>query len=212
VVQPVVKRADAVHDPLRAAILDGRLAPGDPLPSERALAAEHAVNRHAVREALRRLQQAGLIEVRHGGATRVLDWRAHGGLELLVDLAGPRLLRDVTELRATIGADAAALCARRAPDAPREPDLLGQDAEERLLAYEELWRQIVTGAGNDAYRLAFNSLVAARHGDGIDPAVYAGEVGDPAAVAGLVAAIRSGDAERARRTARALLERSVPAS
>jgi DNA-binding FadR family transcriptional regulator len=199
-----------VHEPLRRAILEGRLAPGDPLPSERALAVEHAVNRHAVREALKRLQQAGLVEVRHGGATRVLDWRAHGGLELLVDLAGPGLLRDVTELRATIGADAAALCARRAPEAPAVPDLTG-DADERLVAYERLWEQVVAGSGNAAYRLALNSLVAARHGDGIDPAVYDAEVGDPEAVAGLVAAIRSGDAERARAVARALLERSVPA-
>ena len=137
-VQPVeTKRSETVHAALRGAILDGTLAPGDPLPSERVLAAEHGVNRHAVREAVKRLQQAGLIHVTHGGATRVLDWRTHGGLELLTDLPG-RLLRDVTEMRATIGADAAALCAERASDAPGDVVTDGS-YEDRLLAYEALW-------------------------------------------------------------------------
>jgi DNA-binding FadR family transcriptional regulator len=197
-----------VHEELRSAILSGELAPGDPLPSERTLAADHAVNRHAVREAMRRLQQAGLIQVTHGGATRVLDWRTHGGLELLTDLGG-RLLRDVTEMRATIGADAAALCAQRAPEAVGTSRLDGS-YDERLTAYEELWARILAGAGNVAYRLAFNSLVAARHGHGVDPTTYAAEIDDARAVEGLVAAIASGDPERARRTARELLDRSVP--
>lgn len=196
-----------MHTALRSAILDGTLDPGDPLPSERTLAADHGVNRHAVREAVKRLQQAGLVQVTHGGATRVLDWRTHGGLELLCDLPG-RLLRDVTEMRATIGADAAARCAERAPHAPGAVQTAGS-YEERLLAYEALWERILAGAGNVAYRLAFNSLVAARHDHGVDPAIYASELGDPEAIEGLVGAIASGDGERARRTARALLERSV---
>ena len=211
-VQPVAqaeRRSEAVHGALRAAILDGTLAPGDPLPSERTLAVDHGVNRHAVREAVKRLQQAGLVHVTHGGATRVLDWRTHGGLELLTDLPG-RMLRDVTEMRATIGADAAALCAERAPHAPGDVSTDGS-YEDRLLAYEALWERILAGAGNVAYRLAFNSLVAARHGHGVDPAIYAAELDDGAAVRGLAEAIASGDGEHARRTARALLERSVPA-
>ena len=72
-----------VFSQLRKQILSGSLAPGDPLPSERTLVGELGVSRHAVREALRRLQQAGLIAVSQGGATRVLDLRSSGGLELL---------------------------------------------------------------------------------------------------------------------------------
>src|SRR3954470_2689876 len=199
-----VRRSDTVHDTLRAQILDGRLAPGDPVPSERTLSAEHGVNRHAVREALRRLQQAGLIAVTHGGATRVLDWRAHGGLELLVDLAAhePALLASIVEMRASIGADAAALCARRAPHAIK---LDGDDLE----AYERFWERIVAGSGNVAYRLAFNSLVAARHGRGIDPEVYRAEVEDQDAARALARAIAAGDEDKARRIARELLERAV---
>ena len=60
---------DAVYSALSAQILRGELRPGDALPSERLLAEEFAVNRHAIREAMKRLQQAGLVRVSHGGAT-----------------------------------------------------------------------------------------------------------------------------------------------
>ena len=105
--------SDAVHTRLRADILEGRLGPGDAVPSERALAEELGVNRHAVREALKRLQQAGLIRISQGGATRVLDWRESGGLEVLLDLMDApgdppaELMRSVLEMRESVGVDAA---------------------------------------------------------------------------------------------------------
>ncbi|MDP9384424.1 MAG: winged helix-turn-helix domain-containing protein, partial [Actinomycetota bacterium] len=84
---PPATVSSRIHADLRAEILSGRHAPGDALPSERRLAEEHGANRHAVREALKRLQEAGLVHISHGGATRVQDWRRHGGLGLLLDLA-----------------------------------------------------------------------------------------------------------------------------
>ena len=80
-------------------------------------AAERGVraSRHAVREALKRLQQAGLVSISQGGATRVRDWRHHGGLELLLEGELPEALhapRAAMEMRACIGADAARRCAR----------------------------------------------------------------------------------------------------
>ncbi len=210
---PIATRAsDAVHDRLRAAILDGTLAPGDALPSERVLSDEHGVNRHAVREAVKRLEQAGLIRVSQGGATRVLDWRAHGGLDLIADL-GPALWPAAAEMRATIGADAARLCALRSPEVALsecvERQAGGRSYDERLEAYEQMWARIVEGARNVAYRLAFNSLVGARHAPGFDPRVYAHEVVDAGAAGRLAAAIAAGESGVAEVTARALLERTV---
>ena len=206
------KRSDAVHDHLRGQILDGALAPGDPLPSERTLADDLGVNRHAVREAVRRLEQAGLIRVTHGGATRVLDWREHGGLDLIGDL-GPALWPSAAEMRATIGADAARLCALRSPGVALadlvERQAGGRTYADRLDAYEAMWARVVAGSQNVAYRLAFNSLVAARHADGFDDAVYAAEVEDAAAAGRLAAAIGAGEGEVAQATARALLDRAV---
>src|SRR4051794_20919806 len=119
-------RSERVHAQLRGEILAGRYAPGDALPSERRLSEELETNRHAIREALKRLQQAGLVSITQGGATRVRDWRRHGGLELLLDLAAegdaPEALqvpRAAMEMRACLGADAARLCALRADAALR---------------------------------------------------------------------------------------------
>ena len=103
-----------VYEHLRDAILAGE---HESLPSERRLSEELGASRHAVREALKRLEQSGLIRISHGGATRVRDWRRHGGLELLLELdavpAGLEVERPVMEMRASIGAYAARLCAAR---------------------------------------------------------------------------------------------------
>ena len=61
--QPVYLR---LRDVIAADILDGRFADGDPLPSVRALAAEHAVNPLTVAKAYQTFQDEGLIEVRRG--------------------------------------------------------------------------------------------------------------------------------------------------
>jgi GntR family transcriptional regulator, transcriptional repressor for pyruvate dehydrogenase complex len=48
---------------IEAAIIDGTWAPGDKLPSERALTDEYGLSRPLVREALRRLEERGYIQV-----------------------------------------------------------------------------------------------------------------------------------------------------
>jgi DNA-binding FadR family transcriptional regulator len=52
-------------------ILSGVLAPGDLLPSERAIADEMEVGRNVVREAIGRLASLGLVRTMHGSGTRV---------------------------------------------------------------------------------------------------------------------------------------------
>lgn len=51
---------------LRLAISAGSLAPGDKLPSERQLAAQHQVARNTAREAIRQLADSGLVSAQHG--------------------------------------------------------------------------------------------------------------------------------------------------
>lgn len=51
---------------IRELIRNGRLKPGDRLPSERALAEQFAVGRNTVREALRMLEISGVIELKRG--------------------------------------------------------------------------------------------------------------------------------------------------
>lgn len=52
-------------------IVSGKLAPGDLLPSERALSDELNVGRSTVREAINRLVSLGLVRSVHGSGTRV---------------------------------------------------------------------------------------------------------------------------------------------
>jgi GntR family transcriptional repressor for pyruvate dehydrogenase complex len=56
---------------LEQAILSGKLAPGDLLPSEREISSEMGVSRSVVREALGRLASLGLVRSVHGSGTRV---------------------------------------------------------------------------------------------------------------------------------------------
>jgi len=65
-----VKHAD-ISAQIEQAIANGRLAPGDRLPPERALAEEHGVSRMTVRQALQTLEARGLLRRaigRNGGS------------------------------------------------------------------------------------------------------------------------------------------------
>ena len=100
--------ADSVFAQLRDHIVSGDLRPGAALPAERILAEQLGVNRGAVREGLKRLEQAGLVAKQHGGSTRVLDFTNTGGLELLAALIvregrlNTRIARSVLELRSAL--------------------------------------------------------------------------------------------------------------
>jgi DNA-binding FadR family transcriptional regulator len=212
--------SDAVHERLRSDILEGRYGPGDPLPSERSLADELGVHRHGVREALKRLQQAGLVRISQGGATRVLDWRDSGGLEVLLDLTAgsgaeppPSLMRDVLEMRASIGVDAARRCAERASAADREEvarcaaetvEAIGSSPAVLDDSYAALWRAIVVGSGNLAYRLALNSLLEAL--DTYEEVAAELRPSSATDVGALGDAVSSGDSGGAEAAARRLLD------
>lgn len=64
---------------IRGQLSNGALVPGDKLPSERELAEHFQLSRNTVREALRSLEMAGILEFRKGmyGGAFVRD--AHGG-------------------------------------------------------------------------------------------------------------------------------------
>jgi GntR family transcriptional regulator, transcriptional repressor for pyruvate dehydrogenase complex len=63
--------ADHIHGDLRDAILSGQFAKGARLPTERQLAESYGVSGPTVREAIRGLTTARLIEVRHGSGAYV---------------------------------------------------------------------------------------------------------------------------------------------
>lgn len=220
--QPVNRRSvpEDVFEQIVAEVLSGQMRPGEPLPSERRLAEVLGVSRPAVREAIKRLTEAGLVEVRQGDSTTVRDFRRHAGLDLL-----PRLLlrageldvsvvRSILETRLHNGPKVAELAAERAPsdvvaqltstvDAlAAEPDPV--ERQRRALSF---WDLVVDGADSIAFRLMYNTLRQT-----YEPALpalatmMAAEVGRPDAYRQIVAAIEAGDPAAAHRAAQDLLE------
>lgn len=219
--QPVTRRSlpDEVFDQVLAEVVDGEIEAGDPLPSERRLAEVLGVSRPAVREALQRMAQTRLVEVRQGGSTLVRDFKRYAGLDLL-----PRLLvrrgnvdvsvaRSILEARLVIGPGVAALAAERGGPALAATlsdtvDALAatdDDVERQLLALT-FWDHVVDAADSLTFRLMFNSLRAA-----YEPAVEAlaavmsEEVGQVGAYRVLTAAIGEGDPDTARAAAERVL-------
>lgn len=209
-----------VFEQIMADVLSGEMAPGEALPNERRLAEVLGVSRPAVREALTRLNAAGVIEVRHGDATTVRDYRRHAGLDLL-----PRLLlrgdeldlpvvRSILEARLHSGPKVAELAAERsgaqaavalngAVDALAAED----DAVQRQRAALTFWDHVVDAADSIVFRLMFNTLRAT-----YEPAlealatVMAAEVSRPEPYQRVAQSIAAGDSAGARSAAIALLE------
>lgn len=215
--QPVVRRSvpDEVFDQVLAEVVDGEIPVGDPLPSERRLAEVLGVSRPAVREALQRMAQTGLVQVRHGGATTVRNYRKYAGLDLLPHLLvrhgdlDPSVARSILEARLAVGPSVAALAATRGGPAlaatlTEVTDRLGatDDDVERQLHALEFWDQVVDAADSLVFRLMFNSLRAAYEPalEALAP-VMAEEVGQTDAYRLLTAAIAAGDPEVARAAA-----------
>ena len=219
--RPVVRQSvsDQVFDQVLSDVVEGELAVGDPLPSERRLAEVLGVSRPAVREALQRIAQTGLVQVRHGGSTTVRDFKRHAGLDLLARLLvrggslDPAVARSVVEARAQVGPGIAALAAERGG-----PALAAglTDLVDRLAATDdgvvsqrialEYWDLVVDAADSLVFRLMFNSLRAAYEPalEALAPAL-AEEVGQVSAYRVLTAAIAAGDPDTARVAAEKVL-------
>lgn len=219
--QPVTRRSvpDAVFDQVFSEVVDGRFAAGETLPSERRLAEVLGVSRPAVREALQRMAQTRLVEVRQGGATTVRDFRRAAGLDLLpallvrqgeLDLA---VVRSVLEARLMIGPRVAELAAVRggptlAAGLTEIVDRLAatEDDVERQVHALAFWDVVVDAADSLVFRLMFNSLRTA-----YEPALEAlapligEEVGQVAAYQLLTSAIATADGETARAAAERVL-------
>ncbi len=164
---PRLSVPDRVFDRLRQAILSGAYRPGERLPPQRALAAELEVNMASVREALGRLEQLRLVEVRHGDATRVLDWRRSGGLEALVlhGSVDPALMRDLFEARLLLLVEAARLAAERRSEEQAATLLelaravaIAEEDHTALLADWAFMAALVEAAGNLIFQLILNSV------------------------------------------------------
>ena len=160
---------DQVFRTLAEAVLSGRYAPGERLPGQRAMAAELGVNMASLREGIKRLEQLRLVEVRHGDAMRVTDWRAQGGLDVLVyaATADPEAVGALFEARRLLLREAARLAADRRTDVQAQMLLdlataFAAAADEETAQGIDLafFATVIEAAGNLVFTLILNSIRA----------------------------------------------------
>ena len=87
---------------VQESIHKGALKPGDQLPPERELAQQFGVSRTVIREAIKTLAANGLVEVRAGEGTFIIDGTSSAlrqSLTLMMSMGGIKTLQEVVELR-----------------------------------------------------------------------------------------------------------------
>lgn len=116
------RTADTVIEQIERLILQGVLRPGTRLPAERELAKKLDVSRPILRDALKELEERGLLASRHGEGTFVADVIGTVFSEPVVNLIRrhPPAVADYLEFRREIEATTAAMAAKRATEADRE--------------------------------------------------------------------------------------------
>ncbi|WP_433530843.1 FadR/GntR family transcriptional regulator [Micromonospora sp. CA-263727] len=215
-VPPRGRRVRETIAQLRQRIMDGEWPVGSRIPTEPQLVDALGVGRNTVREAVRALAHAGVLECRQGSGTYVLS------TDELAPVVARRLTDDrmaeVIEVRRAFEVEAARLAARRRTPgdldaldgalAAREAAWRGGRVAEFVEADAALHMAVVAAAHNGmlaelyaSVGAALRSTVAHATGDALTPERHVDH-------ARLVAAIRAGDPELAAREAGAFLEPS----
>src|SRR5437899_10365453 len=167
-----VKVFEQVAVQIEKRILDGELRSGDRLPTERDLAEQFHVSRTAVREAMIILAQKGLVDMRPGRGTIVIDGASKAmqhsiGLAMKLKLGEVGGSDNLVEVREILETEIAALAATRATEreiaAMREAvkvmDEHLNDADAYISADNNFHEALAQGTQNTLILILVNSIV-----------------------------------------------------
>jgi DNA-binding FadR family transcriptional regulator len=160
----------AIADELAGTIYQGELKPGDRLPTEQELSERFGVSRVVIREALRYLEQQGLVFVKrgYGGGNFVAMPNSRPVQETLMAMlrTGQLSMQDLTEARSIYEPKVARLAALRINDQElakvaeviqrQETALETGQQEEFNLRFHQL---VAEATHNPALVMAMNSIV-----------------------------------------------------
>ena len=169
--QPIypTRVSDGAVDQILNLIAEGRLKPGDRLPSERELVRQLEVSRTSVREALRALEAKGIIEVRPGSGSFI---RGSGQEEAAPNwvpwlLAHRQEIMQLVELREALETRAAYLAATRASQEQIEvmknaidrmsEAIENDDADLTVQADKAFHESVAKACGNELMAYLLNS-------------------------------------------------------
>jgi DNA-binding FadR family transcriptional regulator len=195
---------DQVIEQMRSAITSGEWPVGQRIPPEPELVTALGVGRNTVREAVRALSHAGLLEVRQGDGTFV---RATSEISGAVRRMCGTELKEVLQVRRTLEVEGARLAAKHRTDA--ELARLTELLHKRDAAMEaEQWAEVIehdTAFHVLLVQCSHNTLLAELY-QGLTEAVKASVAasvdtsqpgGDQVSHTGLLHAVRDGDQEKA---------------
>jgi GntR family transcriptional repressor for pyruvate dehydrogenase complex len=220
-------KADGVFEDLQRRILSGELEPGERLVPERELAVAYGTNRNTLREAVRRLEEKGLVRARQGQGVTVQDWRENGTLELLlpwleggVDAAERvAVLEDLLEARAHTMALVVSRAARAAgPEdvsrlrelALRQADAFARGDLAALAQGDLAWLDALVDAAHSLTMRWIANTFLRIYRRVLDrfPSLWIAEPGYPETLEALVAAIARRDEDLAREALRDFFART----
>ncbi|MCX2954168.1 FadR/GntR family transcriptional regulator [Lentzea sp. NEAU-D7] len=195
---------DQVIEQMRGAITSGEWPVGQRIPPEPELVTALGVGRNTVREAVRALSHAGLLEVRQGDGTFV---RATSEISGAVRRMCGTELKEVLQVRRTLEMEGARLAAKHRTDA--ELARLTELLHKRDAAMEsEQWAEVIehdTAFHVLLVQCSHNTLLAELY-QGLTEAVKASVAAsvdtsqpgqDQVSHTGLLHAVRDGDQEKA---------------
>jgi GntR family transcriptional regulator, transcriptional repressor for pyruvate dehydrogenase complex len=154
---------------LRSMIQSGDLPPGARLPPENQLAAQMGISRSGVREAVKVLESARVLDVRRGDGTYVTSLEPKlllEGVGFAVELLQGETLLEVMEVRRLLEPAATGLAARRVSDAQLEElaaalqDMrdAASDPEALLRADVAFHRIVIASTGNETLTSLLDGL------------------------------------------------------
>jgi len=152
---PIKKDPTSVYErvlkELTRAIIHGDLKPGDKLPSERNLSEMMGVSRTSLREALKMLAAAGMVEIKHGQGVFITEKESTANI--LRDFADKnfidaQILRDLFELRKLLETQNAIWACQRADK--EQIDNLSLIVEQTINALQDTKDDLIILAKQDS--------------------------------------------------------------
>lgn len=147
--------SDEVASQIISHIISGVLSPGKKLPPEREISEKMNVNRHTLREALRKLESLSLLSVRQGDGIYIRDYRDSGNLELLKHIIyqnrdkTSEVLRDILEIRRIISPEMAEKAALNRTEHDINSMLEIISSDKSLMEKDLAIHQTIARAGNN---------------------------------------------------------------
>jgi GntR family transcriptional repressor for pyruvate dehydrogenase complex len=167
-----IKVFEQIADQIEQRILNGELRSGDRLPTERVLAEQFQASRTAVREAMKILAQKGLVEMRPGRGTIVINGAPEAmqnsiGLVMKLQVGEVGGSDNLVEVREILETEIAALAAARATEdeiaamreAIRVMDLSLSDADAYIAADNQFHRALAKATQNSLILILIDSIV-----------------------------------------------------